>query len=331
MFSSSHFGRTGRAALIAASLLGTALFAGTGLPARAQEATVQEIRLRQLEAQVRELLRQQGGPRTVAPLSEPAATSAPGGAPANPPMTDLLTRMDSLEAQVARLTAQNEELSNRLRQLQAGAAPVAAASPTAPVALAPAPDKPAPEKPTGEPPAPSATNANLAAMSRPATVKPVAVKPAPSVAAKPSPQRVAAVKAVVKPQTRDAGDDEYSYGFRLYQAGFYPEAAQQLKLFIDKYPKHARGSQGRNLLGRALLDDGKPRDAAPWFLQNYKSDPTGSRASDSLLNLADAMHQIGDNSRACIALNEFATNYAGESRGRLREQYDKIKGAVTCN
>ena len=330
MFSSSHFGKTGRAALIAASLLGTALFAGTGLPARAQEATVQEIRLRQLEAQVRELLRQQGGPRTVAPLSEPATTSAPGGAPSNPPITDLLTRMDSVEAQVARLTAQNEELSNHLRQLQGGPAPVAAASPTAPVALAPTP---APAKPAVEAPAPSATNANLAAMSRPVTMKPVAPRPAaPTVAAaKPSPQRVAAVKAVVKPQTRDAGDDEYSYGFRLYQAGFFPEAAQQLKLFIDKYPKHARASQGRNLLGRALLDDGKPRDAAPWFLQNYKSDPTGSRAADSLLNLADAMHQIGDNSRACIAINEFATNYAGESRGRLREQYDKIKGTVTCN
>ena len=80
--------------------------------------------------------------------------------------------------------------------------------------------------------------------------------------AKPSPQRLAAVRAIPKPQTADAGDDEYSYGFRLWEAKFYPEAQQQLKLLIDKYPRYPRISYARNLLGRAYLDDGKPRDAA---------------------------------------------------------------------
>jgi TolA-binding protein len=45
-------------------------------------------------------------------------------------------------------------------------------------------------------------------------------------------------------------------------------------------------SYARNLLGRAYLDDGKPREAAPWFLQNYQADKKGARASDSLLYLA---------------------------------------------
>ncbi|MDE2405978.1 MAG: hypothetical protein KGM17_15010 [Sphingomonadales bacterium] len=317
-------------------MLALALLAGTAAPAVAQDSTVQELRIRQLEAQMRDLQRASGAVRTVAPQNGPvAAPSAPAGAPATSPLTDLLTRMDALEASVARLTAQNEELSNRMRQLQpasAAATPAAAA----PVAAAPAPLAPTPVKPATEAPT-NANNANLAAMTGQAAAsapaaKPVAAKPAkPEAPAKPSAQRIAAVKAVVKPQTNDPGDDEYSYGFRLYQAKFYPEAAQQLKLFVDKYPKHMRLSQGRNLLGRALLDDGKPREAAPWFLQNYKSDPAGNRAADSLLNLAEAMRQIGDSSRACIALNEFATNYAGEARGRLREQYDKVKGTVTCN
>ena len=35
-----------------------------------------------------------------------------------------------------------------------------------------------------------------------------------------SPERLAAVQAIAKPQTDDAGDDEYSYGFRLWNAGF---------------------------------------------------------------------------------------------------------------
>jgi TolA-binding protein len=279
-------------------------------PALAQDAQVQELRIRQLEAQVRELLRQ------------PGATST--AAPAPTPTTDMLTRMDALEAQVARLTAQNEEIGNRLRQLQPPATAPAVAIP------APAPVTPAPANAT-PPPAPvSSTSSNLAAMTGGgSSPKPAAAPAAPP--AKASAQRVAAVKAIVKPQTRDPADDEYSYGFRLWQAGFFPEAAQQLKLYLDKYPRHADSSKARNLLGRALLDDGKPREAAPWFLQNYKSDPGGNRAADSLLNLADAMRQIGDTSRACIALNEFATNYSSDARGRLKPDYDKLKGAVTCN
>jgi TolA-binding protein len=286
-------------------------------PALAQDAQVQELRIRQLEAQVRELLRQPG-----------AATAS---APAPTPTTDMLTRMDALEAQVARLTAQNEEIANRLRQFQptATAPAPAVATPAAPTPtpIAPAPAPVAAPAPTATP---AATTSNLAAMTGGASTQPAA-KPAAAPPAKASAQRLAAVKAIVKPQTRDAADDEYSYGFRLWQAGFFPEAAQQLKLYLDKYPRHADGSKARNLLGRALLDDGKPREAAPWFLQNYKSDPSGNRAADSLLNLADAMRQIGDTSRACIALNEFSTNYSTEARGRLKPDYDKLKGAVTCN
>jgi hypothetical protein len=37
-------------------------------------------------------------------------------------------------------------------------------------------------------------------------------------------------------------------------------------------------SYARNLLGRAYLDDDKPREAAPWFLQNYQADKKGDRA-----------------------------------------------------
>lgn len=305
MISRFHISRTARSATTALALCLLAT------PALAQDAQVQELRIRQLEAQVRELLRQPGA-------ASATATPAPS------PTTDMLTRMDALEAQVARLTAQNEEITNRLRQLQAPAtagAPPATPSPAAPAATTAA----------------TTTVTNLAAMTggasnpKPAAVDPAPAKPTPAPTAKATAQRLAAVKAVVKPQTADPADDEYSYGFRLWQAGFFPEAAQQLKLYLDKYPKHAATSRARNLLGRALLDDGKPREAAPWFLQNYKTDPGGSRAGDSLLNLADAMRQIGDTSRACIALNEFATNYSSDARGRLKPDYDKLKAAVTCN
>jgi TolA-binding protein len=159
-----------------------------------------------------------------------------------------------------------------------------------------------------------------------------APKPKPTPAASgPSAQRLAAVRAIAKPQTEDPGDDEYSYGFRLWEAKFYPEAQQQLKMMIDRYPRHAKVSYARNLLGRAFLDDGKARDAATWFLQNYNAGKTGDRASDSLLFLAESMRQLKDVNRSCIALSEFASNFPREAAGRLKAQYDATRSGVKCN
>ena len=289
-------------------------------PAVAQESTVQEIRLRKLEAEVRALQRQvfPGGDGKMFP-ADGAGASASGGVPATTAVTDLLTRVDALEAQNARLTSQNEEIGNRLRQLEArgGAAPAPTAGPVAPVIKgepAPAPTPLVAEK--------SATATMTSAMTS---------KPATALPAKPSAQRVAAVKAIIKPQTSDAGEDEYSYGVKLWQAKFYPEAQQQLKLFLDKYPKHSRVTYARNLLGRAYLDEGKPREAAPWFLLNYQSSKRGERAADSLVFLAQAMIEMKDTNRACIALAEFADTYKTEAAGRLKAQYATTRDTVKCN
>ncbi len=138
------------------------------------------------------------------------------------------------------------------------------------------------------------------------------------------------MRAIVKPQTSDAGDDEYSYGFRLFGAGFYPEARQQLSLYLEKYPKHREASFARNLLGRAYLEDGQPREAAKYFFDNYQSDKAGARAADSLLYLAESMIAINDTGRACIALAEFGDTYPSLATGRLKEQYDRTKSKVRC-
>jgi TolA-binding protein len=309
---------------------------GTASPAFAQD-TLAEARLRKMEAEIRALQRQVfpgGDGKYFAPEitpGQPAATGTPPP-PASTPMTDLLTRMDSVEAQIQHLTAQVEQTSNRLTQLEARVGPAPTVTPAPTASPAPAPG--------------AATDSNLAAMnvgasaSKPAPASPPAptpvsahaAKPAPAhVSAAPSPQRVTAVRAIEKPATEDPGDDEYSYGYRLWDAKFYPEAEQQLKMFVERYPHHQRMSYARNLLGRAYLDDGKPREAASWFLQNYQSDKAGARAPDSLLLLAESMHQLKDTSRACIALAEFGETYSSEAAGRLKSQYDATRAEVTCN
>lgn len=341
--------RTKRPFLVALVL---ALAAPAAVPALAQSAAVQnaananaEARLRKVEAEVRALQTKvfPGGdgkffPAQVQP-GQPANNSI--GAPATTPITDMLGRVDALEAQLARLTSQSEENANKLAKLEErlnALAPVAAAASVTPAAIEA-----------------STTSENLAAMtggasaSKPAAMTTVATTPAtrpaaalaakPAGAAKPaaakpaaaSAQRVAAVRAIVKPATNDAADDEYSYGYRLWESKFYPEAQQQLKMYLDKNPRHSRVSYARNLLGRAFLDDGKPDEAARWFLANYQASKTGDRAPDSLLFLAETMRLRKDTNRACVALAQFVDDYPRESAGRLKAQYDTIRAGVKCN
>lgn len=304
-------------------------------PVQAQDTQAQaETRLRRMESEIRALQRQVfpgGDGKYFGPEIAPkptASAAAPSGPPASTPLSDLLTRMDAIEAQIARLTSQAEVNSNKIAQLEARLPP----PPAVDAGAAPAAPTDAPNGAT--------TASNLSAMtggaSPPAptpTPKPAATPapaPKPAASAAPSAQRVAAVRAIEKPSTADAGDDEYSYGFRLWEAKFYPEAQQQLKLMIDKYPRHAKANYARNLLGRAYLDDGKPRDAATWFLQNYQSDKNGPRSPDSLLFLAESMRRLNDKNRACIALSEFGQTYAAEAAGRLKAQYDATRTPLKC-
>ena len=304
-----------------------ALVAPAAVPLHAQTSGETEIRLRKVEAEVAALQRAvfpgSGGKFFPQLQSGQSATVQPGS-PASSTSSDMLVRMDALEGQVARLTGQVEEDRHRIEKLEARLTVIEApnkvqtvtdASTTAPA---------------------SSTDSNLAAMG--AAPKPVLVvpKPAPKPAIKPATssdaaaKRVAAVRAVVKPSTRDAGDDEYSYGFRLWEAKFYPESEQQLKMFLQKYPKHARTSYARNLLGRDYLDDGNAHEAAGWFLQNYKLEPKGDRAPDSLLMLAEAMRQLGDTTRGCVAIKQFAATFPAEAAGRLKSQYDVTSSGLKC-
>jgi len=308
--------RTSRALLGALAIVS---IGGASVPAFAQDESA-EARVRKLEAQVRALQRAVfPGPTgrffqpEISGSAAPAQDTTPR--PSTSALTDVLARLDALEAQIQTLTAQTERNTNSLSELEtrldaiegAGAVP-----------------------PAGPETRPSAPQQNLSVMTGGASAPPPPPPPPPA-ASGPSAQRLAAVRAIAKPQTDDAGDDEYSYGFRLWEAGFYPEAQQQLALFVEKYPSHWRTTYGRNLLGRAYLDDGKPSQAAPWFLKNYQTDKQGARAPDSLLYLAEAMVAAKDTNRACIALSEFAETYPAIAAGRLSNQYEADRKKVDCN
>ncbi len=306
--------------LLAAGLA-AAVVATTPVPSMAQDNS--EARLRKIEAEIRALQRNVfpgGDGRFFEPQIAPGETTTrPANSNSTTAVTDILARLDAMEQQLQQLTALAEQNGNSISQVEARVTALESAS------------IPAPTVDTGTDF--GASDSNLSAMSNGAsdTGSQTAGDSTSASTSGPSAERLAAVQAITKPITEDPADDEYSYGFRLWNAGYFPEARQQLNSFVEQYGSHWRVTYGRNLLGRAYLDDNMPEEAAKWFLRNYQADRQAPRAADSLLYLSEAMIALNDTNRACIALAEFGETYPALASGRLSNQYERNRQRVTCN
>ena len=244
-------------------------------------------------------------PSQTAPAPTTSSTSA---------TADLTARVDALEAQLATLTGQVELQGNGMRGLEGRLKAietqmVAQTAQTEAVMPAAAPA--------------------AAAVTLPKP-KPVVATGKPALTAKPNPARIAAVAAVERPATGDIFEDGYTYGYRLWEAKFYPEAQATLEETLTKFPKHKRASYARNLLGRAWLDDKKPATAVKVFYDNYKTEPRGDRAPDSLFFLGSALTDLGKRAEACEAFGELERAYPDAVTSRLVERIAAGKTRAKC-
>lgn len=303
-------------------LLTTLLLAGTLLPGAAAPAAAQtpapiDRRVDRLEREMRAVQRQvfPGGSGQQGQILQPeivpetSPADAPG-VPASSPLSALSARVSSLEAQLSELTGQSEQAQFRLRQLEQRLDQMAqelARRPAVPVA----------------PP-----------VLEPTVTSPDAAAPRPGRPARESaaadPARAGRVAAVVRPDTGNAAEDGYSYGFRLWQAQLYPEAQAALKAVADANPDHRRYSWAQNLLGRAYLDDGKPALAAIAFYDNYQRNPDGERAADSLYYLGVSLTEQNKRTDACRVFGEFGEVYGTTARPELRAQVAEARTRARC-
>ena len=136
--------------------------------------------------------------------------------------------------------------------------------------------------------------------------------------------------AAVDP-ANDPAELAYDEGFKLWQAGKYDEAITTLRAFSSAYPKHRRTSWANNLAGRALLDKGEPRAAAEALLANYRSNPSGERAADSLYYLGQALMQLNQPAQACKAYSELESVYGATMRAELKRLLPAAKADARCS
>jgi TolA-binding protein len=255
---------------------------GLGGVAHAQNSAV-AARVDRLEREMRAVQRKVfpgGAGQTLEPQIVPETNTNIPGIPASSPVADLTQRVAALEGQLTSITGQVEQGQYRLRQLEESFNAYKRATETRlktlEAGLAPA-------VPNGEP---VIAPADVSGNTRP-------TRPADNAAApKPTGNRAQQIAGIEKPNTGDAAEDGYTYGYRLWSAKLYPEARKELEAVATKYPTHRRASYAQNLLGRAYLDGGAPSLAAVAFYENYKKNPNGERAPDSLYYLAQALTKL---------------------------------------
>lgn len=320
------------------ALIALALVAGW--PAAAQAQTALDGRVDRLEREMRAVQRKVF-PGGSGPVVDPQASPPPGGpAPGSPiagPVTALEQRVTTLEGGMTELTGQIEQLQNQQRQLQdafnaykrstdarlkaiedtlTSTGGGAAGAGTGGDVAAPPPVKSPPAKapPAKAPPKDAAADAP---------------KPAPKPGADPA--RAAKVAAVQKPDTGNAAEDQYTYGYRLWQGKFYPEARTQLGAVVTKFPKDRRASYAQNLLGRSFYDEGDYKSAAKAFYENYQKMPEGERAADSLFWLSKTMQKLkAAPAQICQVYGAIDSEYAGKMGVDQQAEIDRGKADAKC-
>ena len=289
--------------------------------AQRQAPATPEQRIDRLERQIQQVQRQvfpKGRPANTAGFADdPAATQSS--------VVNLDQRLDALEKQVADLVRQSEENGNRLRTIETGIGQLKTDQDQRIAAI---------EQRLSEAPPPASTASEVAPVTTaPAKGKPATSKTPPKKTAETEPAPAAGGPAATDTAATatDPGEEAYSQGFRLWQAGQYDQAIEALKAFTAAYPKHRRVSYANNLIGRSLLSKGENRDAAAIFLANYRGNPGGERAADSLYYLGQAAMQLGQPGQACKVYAEFDAIYGTKARADLRKQVSDGKAQAQCN
>ena len=279
-------------------LVGLILLAGTAAgPLLAQSSDRIERRVEKLERDVAAVQRRVTGNYVQPEIMPSAPTAGPLGNPASNPVADLTARVDSLEAQLARLTGASEENANRMRQLEGAFSEYRLATDRRLEELGQAP-KAAPSSNGSE-------NASAAPSSSAA-----ASEAAPS---------------------GDPAEDAYLAGFRQWEGGQLAAAQKTLEAMAKKYPKHRRASYALNLAGRAYLDAGQPATAAKVLLANYQADAKGERAADSLYFLGQALVELKKPTNACKVYEELQSVYGDGMRDWLKQRLPKARQDAKCS
>lgn len=269
-----------RALLIAAFLVAT--------PAIAQDraATLADIRqeLTVLYVEIQKLKRE---------------LSTTGGANSNLSGTNTLDRVNQMEAELQRLTAATEQLTNRVDSVVAdgtnriGDLEFRLCEMEAGCDIGSLGDTP-----------------TLGGGALPSVTTPAPVAQAPAADDGSAIGGIAAGSVDTSGMELAVAErEDFERARAAYEAGDFESAADQLQRFTDTYQGGPLSGLAHLMRGEALQNLGKTSSAARAFLESYSGTPDGPTSPTALLKLGLALDGLGQSSEACITLGEVTLRF----------------------
>jgi tol-pal system protein YbgF len=309
-------------------------FAAFVLPADLGAQTRDDLRplldrIQRLERDIQtlnvQLARGATAPAPAAPRGAPGAPAATG-ASAEYSLSRLDVRVTALEEELRNMTGTIEGINHQLQQLtqrldklvgdidfrlsaleKGGPRAAAGGEPGAPAASA----APAP------PPVEAGKPGTLGTLKQ----EDLAARPTPA----PGREASASKAAGVLPE--GTAKDQYNHAFGLLRQANYDQAETAFKEFLAKHPDDPLAGNARYWLGETHYVRTEYLKAAEIFAENYKVDPKGQKAPDTLLKLAMSLGRLDKKQQACLTLDELRKrfpdttpaikNAAGVERKRL--------------
>ncbi|WP_211289203.1 tol-pal system protein YbgF [Albidovulum inexpectatum] len=210
-----------------------------------------------------------------------SAIQAAGGASA-------LDRMNAMEGQLARLTAEVEQLNNRVARIVADATNRIGDLEFRICELEDGCD------PSNLPITASLGGGGGAPAAMPPAVAPGAASQGSTGAG---------------PELAVAEKEDFERAQAALEAGDYQAAADQFARFVEAYPGGPLTSEAHFLRGEALQKLGDTANAARAYLNAFSGAPDGPRAPAALLKLGAALGVLGQVQEACVTLGEVGTRF----------------------
>jgi tol-pal system protein YbgF len=209
-------------------------------------------------------------------ISTGAATSGAAGG-------DALTRMDTIEATLARLTARTEEVELRLNRVVAdGTNRIGDLE----YRLC--------EETEGCDPTTLAATPTLGGDAGGGTVAPVVTDPAP---------------ATGGTELAVAEQEDFDRAKGVLGSGDFRGAAELFATYAQSYPGGPLIPEAHFLRGEALTSLGETSAAARSYLDAFSAAPDGPFAPDALLKLGEGLGKLGQVQEACVTLGEVGIRY----------------------
>ena len=262
-----------------------------------------------------------------------------GGVP-EPPLSqrDLGTRVSALETQIGALTAELEQINQRLNALNA--------APAAQAPLPLAPSSPPPDRQGDARPPPDQAMAAMAASAgdagdsndtskprwygpRPGEDQTSALPPwapqplSPPTASDGQPQRLMAALP---------GDDAHSLNEKGHGAltqNDYAGAEVAFRQLIESYPKDPLATDAQYWIGESFYRRGQYKAAADAFLKGYKKYKSGDKAPETLLKLGMSLAALGQKDAACSTFGELKTEFP-KAPETVRDEVKAEQKKVRC-